>query len=87
MLTQQPAAIYIRFLHQYESYQRFTGQIADSTTAETEPSSEESIVDERTPLELFESSYAKLKAALREELLSRLIECSPKFFEHIVVKL
>jgi len=87
VLTQQPAAIDIRFLRQYESYQRFTGQIADSATVETEPSSEEAIVDERTPLELFESSYAKLKAALAEELLSRLIECSPKFFEHIVVKL
>lgn len=87
VLTQQPATIDIRFLRQYESYQRFTGQIADSATAETEPSSEDSIVEERTPLELFESSYAKLKAALAEELLSRLIECSPKFFEHIVVKL
>jgi restriction system protein len=87
VLTQQPAAIDIRFLRQYESYQRFTGQITDSATVETEPNSEESIVEERTPLELFESSYAKLKAALAEELLSRLIECSPKFFEHIVVKL
>ncbi len=40
-----------------------------------------------TPLELFETSFATLRAALAEELLGRLIECSPQFFEQIVVKL
>ena len=87
VLSEHPAKIDIRFLRQYESYQRFTGQIANSTSEATDPNGNLTVADDETPLELFESSYAKLKAALSEELLGKLIESSPQFFEHIVVKL
>jgi restriction system protein len=88
VLEQSPPSIDMKFLRQYESYQRFTGQIRETTDDET-PDTGNLVadIDERTPLELFESSYAKLRAALAEDLLSKLIECSPQFFKRIVVKL
>jgi len=87
VLGQSPASVDIKFLRQYESYQRFTGQIEETDGETSDTINLIAVIDERTPLELFESSYAKLKAALAEDLLSKLIECSPQFFERIVVKL
>ncbi len=87
VLTQAPATVDMKFLRQYESYQRFTGQIKESEDDSTDTIGIIPALDDRTPLELFESSYAKLRAALAEELLDKLIECSPQFFEQIVVKL
>jgi len=87
VLSQGPVTIDMKFLRQYESYQRFTGQIKDAETEAVDTCGVLSVADERTPLELFESSHAKLKAALAEDLLGKLIECTPQFFEHIVVKL
>jgi len=87
VLGQSPASVDIKFLRQYESYQRFTGQIKETDGETSDTIKLIAVIDERTPLELFESSYAKLKAALAEDLLSKLIECSPQFFERIVVKL
>lgn len=40
-----------------------------------------------TPLELLESSHKQITDALANELLLRLSEGSPEFFEHVVVKL
>jgi restriction system protein len=87
VLAQAPATVNMNFLRQYESYQRFTGQIKESEDDSTDTIGITPALDDRTPLELFESSYAKLRAALAEELLAKLIECSPQFFERIVVKL
>jgi restriction system protein len=87
VLGQSPPSIDMKFLRQYESYQRFTGQIKETDGEAPDTGNLVADIDERTPLELFESSYAKLRAALAEDLLSKLIECSPQFFERIVVKL
>lgn len=50
---------------------------------------ENSIADESsaTPIELFESSYKKLRNDIKNELLEQIFNCSPFFFEKLVVDL
>ena len=86
VLSQNTASIDTKFLGQFDEYRSFIGEIQSEATAVNDgiQAREES---QSTPLEQFEASFSTLRAALAEELLSRLIESSPQFFEHIVVKL
>ena len=86
VLSEAPVRIDIRYLRQFESYRTFTGQ---NKVASDQTTSVPDVIDteEATPLELFESSFGQMRDALADELLSRLLECPPQFFEKIVVKL
>ena len=86
VLSEAPVRIDIRYLRQFESYRTFTGQ---NKVASDQTTSVPDVIDteEATPLELFESSFGQMRDALADELLSRLLECHPQFFEKIVVKL
>jgi restriction system protein len=83
VLTENPEWIDIRFLRKFDGYRRFIGELKE------EPASEQQLPEsaESTPLELFETSFGTLRTALAEELLGRLMDCSPQFFEKIVVQL
>jgi restriction system protein len=85
VLAQNPVSIDMKFLRQYDGYRSFIGEIqSDEAIASDSVQDRES--SQSTPLEQFEASFSTLRAALAEELQSRLIECSPQFFEHSVVK-
>ncbi len=86
VLGQSPESIDMKFLRQFDGYRTFIGELKEDKAGGNAIGQvqEES---QSTPLELFEASYSTLRAALAEDLQSRLIECSPQFFEHIVVKL
>jgi restriction system protein len=45
------------------------------------------IEEKRTPLESIDAAYKLLSQATAEDLLARLKECSPAFFEGVVIKL
>ena len=42
---------------------------------------------EKSPLELIEAGYQTLRAELAEQILERVMACSPEFFERLVVNL
>jgi restriction system protein len=86
VLDQNPESIDMKFLRQFDGYRTFIGELKEDNPG---GSSIDQVQNESqsTPLELFEASYSTLRAALAEDLQGRLIECSPQFFEHIVVKL
>lgn len=79
-------SIDMKFLRQFESYRAFTKK-SESQNEPAESSEETLEESEATPLELFESSFGQMREALADELLSRLLDCPPQFFERIVVKL
>lgn len=58
-------------------------RLGDETTALPPPN----IVEEQTPGELLEASYGLLRQALAEELLDRINDGTPRFFEQLVVDL
>jgi restriction system protein len=84
ILDQKPASINCKFLKQFPSYQKFSGQVSGRETEEKDGADLEST---KTPLELLESSFNTLRKATAEELLARLKKCSPGFFEKVVVHL
>jgi restriction system protein len=86
VLAQKPVSIDNRFLEQFEGYRKFRGELTDAEPEQPTPRPLEK-ADEATPLEQFETAFHSLQAVLAEDLQDRLRECSPQFFERIVVKL
>ena len=86
VLAKNPEWIDMKFLRQFDGYRTFIGELKEDI-ADGDGIDQVQEESQSTPLELFEASYSTLRAALAEDLQSRLIECSPQFFEHIVVKL
>jgi restriction system protein len=85
VLATNPEGINCRFLRQYPSYLELVGR----SRAEDDPQEqhEASIESHETPLELMDESFHALRRATADELLVKLRECSPGFFEKVVVRL
>lgn len=85
VLATSPQSINCRFLRQYPSYIELVGRPradegpANAITPEADT--------EQTPLELMDKSFQALRRATVDELLLKLRECSPQFFEKVVVRL
>lgn len=84
-LAQKPARIDMAFLSQYPEYMAFRskGRAADNGTAEVVDAAEEVA----SPEETLEASYQALRGTLAQELLERVKQVSPRFFERLVVDL
>ncbi len=84
-LAQKPDRITIGFLKQFDEFNDFlaksSGDGEDETPRETEEASA------HTPDELIEAQFGRLNADLAGEVLRRVKECSPTFFEQLVVDL
>lgn len=77
-----PGRIDNQFLEQYPSFLEFKER------SRSEGNSPELVADvAKTPDEILEASYQKLRATLADELLEQLKTCSPTFFERLVVDL
>ena len=84
-LASKPKSINASFLKQYPNFVTFqkSGKRADDD--ETNGGTEGTVG--KTPNEILESGYQSLRAALAAELLQRIIDCTPAFFERLVVEL
>lgn len=73
----------LAYLERYESFRTFHGTPIETTVnVEIQDSSAE-----ESPQDMFDKAYVQINAALSEELLSVIVERSPKFFEQLVVDL
>jgi len=79
VLKTNPAQLNVKFLRQYPEFLEFN-------MGEIEKGGSNQKLD-RTPEELLEASYQELSQDLAQELLDRVKQCSPVFFERLVVKL
>ena len=86
VLATNPDTINCRFLRQYPSYLELVGRSRSDDEGEVEDTID-GIDSDQTPLELMDESFHALRRATADELLVKLRECSPGFFEKIVVKL
>jgi restriction system protein len=86
VLAQNPGEINMKFLEKYPGYMEFMRRSRkvrdDEPTAEIE--SEE--LEKQTPQESLYLAYQTLREATKEELLTRLKNCSPRFFERAVMR-
>lgn len=83
-LNENPSAITMQLLARYPEYNEFRSRtrVVNGTDHE-----DAAVSTERTPQELLEISYQNLRATLAQELLDRVKQVSPRFFEILVVDL
>jgi len=83
-LKDNPSRIDMRYLGRFPEYQEF--RKTSRTDSQEEIGSSE-IKLSLTPFEQMEQSYQELRNAVAKELLEQILECSPQFFERMVIDL
>jgi len=86
VLEKKPTAINMKFLKRFEEYNEFTSS-KKTVVLESSATADNDSLQVRPPLELLEESFGILQSALKDELLNRLKNGSPAFFERVVLKL
>jgi restriction system protein len=81
-LKENPRDINVRYLKRYEEFLEFQAKKNISDV-----NSESETIENKTPEESIEAEYAQLRENLAAELLNKVKECSPDFFERLVVDL
>jgi restriction system protein len=85
LLQAAPVSITLTYLARYPEYAEFRARTraTDDGAAVTGVNEEE----DRTPEEYIDYGYSRLRAALAEEILARIAQMPPSFFEKLVVDL
>lgn len=81
VLKKKPSSINVKFLKQFSEFVEFQTVKRED---ESETSEELSI---QTPEEALETAYQKIRKSLASELINKVVELSPAFFERLVVEL
>jgi restriction system protein len=82
VLKEKPDKINVGYLKRFPEFLEFQSR----KHTETEPEETTEIIIE-TPEEQLENAYLRLRKSLAQELLNKVIELSPSFFERLVVDL
>lgn len=86
VLAQNPDRIDIEFLKQFASFLEFQNRkSAQSPESQVESSGVDE--DDATPDEILRAAHRKINASLASDLLDRVREASPQFFEHLIIEL
>jgi len=85
VLKKNPARIDVQFLEQFPEFQEFKALRGTRTPREGKDT--ELRIAQTTPEELLESAYQGLRDELASQLTERIKNCSPSFFERLVVHL
>lgn len=85
VLSQNPPHINIKFLEQYPEFQAFRTDSRPPGGDAVQETNEQ--IEETPPAEAIELAHQELRNQLADELLGRILECTPSFFEHLVVEL
>jgi restriction system protein len=84
VLNKNPEKITIKFLEQFPEFQEFK-KLKKESKKITED--ENKLLETRTPEELVRSGYMIIKDTVKSDILSNVMNCSPRFFERLVVDL
>lgn len=84
VLSEKPARVDVKYLERFPEFVEFRD--ASKTGGDTK-NSQSAIATEQTPEEALELAHQTLRDTLAQELLTRILSCSPVFFEGIVVDL
>lgn len=87
VLKNKPEKINIKFLKTLPAFKEWHLSYTSKKDNDTEAAEVDELDTEKTPQELLEYSYLKLKDELAFELLEKIKICSPAFFEKLVIDL
>jgi len=79
VLASNPGKISLKYLNQFPEHIAFNKR-SDSTESELTQS-----IPEDTPEEALESAHQELKETLASDIIQAIMQCSPEFFERLVV--
>ena len=82
VLSENLEKLSIKYLGKFDEFKEFRQK-----HNEKESISESITTNNATPEEMLETGFAKLSENLVDDILSKISECSPTFFEHLVVDL
>ena len=84
-LSKKPERIDARYLRQFPAFLEF--QNASRNDNETEEETAAIAIHEQTPEESLNKAYQRIRKSLASELLNKVVDLSPAFFERLVVEL
>ena len=84
ILNNKPDRIDMKFLEQFPEYQEFKKLKKEDKKIKEE---ENKLLETKTPEELVRSGYKIIKDTVKSDILSNVMNCSPRFFEKLVVDL
>lgn len=89
VLAKNPSQIDNSFLEQFPEYQAFKKKKSIKPADARQPADQEPLpIDPNiTPEEQLEAAHEELRAALADELQQRVLAGTPRFFEHLVIRL
>ncbi|MDD3847154.1 MAG: restriction endonuclease [Syntrophorhabdaceae bacterium] len=87
VLKKKPKKIDVKLLTQYPEFQEFQNLRGTRSTDKTKEIDRRFDLDAVTPSEALEKAYEILRSTLADELIKRLKQVNPTFFERIVVEL
>ncbi len=85
VLNENPARVDVKFLERYPEFIEF--RVASRSNRETESTESDSAAGAQTPEESLELAHQSIRLSLAQDILSRILSCSPTFFERLVVEL
>jgi restriction system protein len=83
VLSENPEFINVRFLKQFPEFVEFQTTKKENNSTEIDEHSEST----ETPEELLEIAYLKIRKSLAQEIINKVIQLPPAFFEKLVVEL
>ena len=84
VLGKNPPAINVKILEQFPEFIEFRNTRNERIT---EGAGDDTVDDARTPEELLEIEYQRIRDDLASQILQTIKQCSPTFFERLVVEL
>ena len=84
-LAKKPVGLSLKLLEEFPEFQEF--RATPSKNKDEVKSSLPIATSEQTPEEALEFAHQSIRQSLAQELLSRILTCSPRFFEGLVVEL
>lgn len=87
LIGSNPATLNVERLKAYPSFLEFYVKSTDLTGASEQPAAQAAKISEITPEEQIDAAYGVLHAALKAELLQRILNQTPAFFERVIVEL
>ncbi|MEL0154130.1 restriction endonuclease [Sphingopyxis sp.] len=87
LLATQPTAIDVALLKSYPTFVEFYGAASSGASSSEAPAALAATESAITPEEQIDAAHAILTSALRADLLTRILEQTPAFFERVIVDL
>lgn len=87
VLQQNPAAIDNRFLNQFEGFRQFRERSTAGEAEDVVPAVAPETDLKQTPDEIMQAAHRQINSALGQDLLDRVRNAPPEFFERLIVSL